>query len=450
LSVFGPTSWIFLGALAAGFAGLLWWLARVGHLALKIVAGAMAFAVSALFGAALVNQHYAYYTTWGAMVDAATGSGVDGYQASLGVGEPVSGSNAGSVSTHTSRTNEARHAARKVLAAPPSPMLSALPSSDVPATVDIPRLALQATPTTGTGRVVELDLPGTSSGIDRKGFVYLPPQYFEPAYATTSFPVVELLHGDPGDPEGWVYALGLPEAMDHAINSGDIGPMIVVMPATFTGKHGQDCVNAPGGLQDDTYLSVDVPADVVRDFRALPQGLNWAIGGLSDGGFCGANLALRHPGSYGAVVSLDGFYSVYSDLAVMDKVFGVGSLMIRQNDPSTLALDVRSSLPRFWIMSGTGDASDTLAARYFRQIVTTREPIEWVVVRGGQHTPPSWREALPAMLAWTWDTISGGQVGTGTTQLGAPKERSATPASSSPVPSSLVPSRSPMQRTPVV
>jgi S-formylglutathione hydrolase FrmB len=186
-------------------------------------------------------------------------------------------------------------------------------------------------------------------------------------------------------------------------------------------------------------LSVDVPADVVHDFRALPQGLNWAIGGLSDGGFCAANLALRHPGSYGAVVSLDGFYSVYSDLAVMDKVFGVGSLVIRQNDPSTLALDVRSSLPRFWIMSGSGDASDTVAAQYFRQILTTREPIEWVVVRGGQHTPPAWREAMPVMLAWTWHTISGGQVGTGTTQLGAPKGRPAAPASSSPT-----------QRTPVV
>ncbi|HTC69817.1 MAG TPA: alpha/beta hydrolase-fold protein, partial [Acidothermaceae bacterium] len=319
------------------------------------------------------------------------------------------------------------------------PMLSALPSSDVPATVTIPRLTLQATRTTGTGRVVELELPGASSGIEREGYVYLPPQYFDPAYATTEFPVVELLHGDPGNPGAWVYALGLPAAMDHAIDSGAVGPMIVVMPATFTGKHGQDCVNAPSGLQDDTYLSVDVPADVVHDFRALPQGLNWAIGGLSDGGFCAANLALRHPGRYGTVVSLDGFYSVYSDLAVMDKVFGVGSLVIRQNDPSTLALDVRSSLPRFWIMSGSGDASDTVAAQYFRQILTTREPIEWVVVRGGQHTPPAWREALPSMLAWTWHTISGGQVDTGTTQLGAPKGRPATPASSSPT-----------QRTPVV
>jgi hypothetical protein len=85
--------------------------------------------------------------------------------------------------------------------------------------------------------------------------------------------------------------------------------------------------------------------------------------------------------------------------------------------PSTLAVDVRSKLPRFWIMSGSGDASDTFAAQSFRQIVTTREPVEWVVLRGGQHTPPAWRAALPSLLAWTWLAISGGPVSSGTQQL---------------------------------
>lgn len=94
--------------------------------------------------------------------------------------------------------------------------------------------------TAGTGRVVELQLPGARSGISRKGFVYLPPQYFEPVYAHTLFPVVELLHGDPGDPTAWIYALHVPDIMDQEINSGAVGPMIVVMPATFSGAHGQD------------------------------------------------------------------------------------------------------------------------------------------------------------------------------------------------------------------
>ncbi|HZV26921.1 MAG TPA: alpha/beta hydrolase-fold protein, partial [Acidothermaceae bacterium] len=298
----------------------------------------------------------------------------------------------------------------------------------VPASIAIPRLPLAATATKGRGRVVELALAGAQSGISRKGFGYLPPQYFQPAYAQTRFPVLELLHGDPGAPTGWVYALNVPGLMDHEINAGKIGPMIIVMPATFSGSHGQDCLDAPSGQLDGTYLATDVPGDIVRDFRALPQGPNWAIGGLSDGGFCATNLALQHRGSYGAVASLDGFYSAYSDLTVMDKVFGAGSPSITANDPSTLVLDVHQSLPRFWIMSGSGNATDTKAAQYFRQLVTTREPIQYVVVNHGNHTPPAWRVALPALLGWVWQTMSGGTVATGTTHLGVPVQPSTGPS----------------------
>ena len=208
--------------------------------------------------------------------------------------------------------------------------------------------------------------------------------------------------------------------MDQAIRAGKVGPMIVVMPTTFSGPHGQDCLDAPGGQLDATYLSTDIANDIVRDFRALSLGPNWAIGGLSDGGFCATNLALQHRGSYGAVASLDGFYSAYSDLVVMDKIFGVGSPSIAANDPSTLVLDVHQSLPRFWIMSGTGNTIDTTTSQYFRQLVTTREPIEYVVVNHGIHTPPAWRAALPGLLQWVWNTVSGGTAGTATIRLGVP------------------------------
>ena len=457
--MFGPTSWFFLGLLVSGVLALMVWLARAGNVVLKIVAGVLAFAVSALFGAALVNQYYAYYTTWGSMFANASGSGVVGYNRNL-AGDPVGGRRSG----WCGQTRSVR-AAQLVapgrgrtpyppprqfgvqqpvpFSAPASPTPSPLPSSTVAASIAIPRLPFAATATKGGGRVVELALTGAQSGISRKGFVYLPPQYFEPAYAQTRFPVLELLHGDPGAATGWVYALNVPGLMDHEINAGRLGPMIIVMPATFSGAHGQDCLDAPAGQLDGTYLATDVPSDIVRDFRALPPGPNWAIGGLSDGGFCAANLALQHRGSYGAVASLDGFYSAYSDLAVMDKVFGAGSPSIQANDPSTLVLDVQQSLPRFWIMSGSGNMTDTKAAQYFRQLVTAREPIQYVVVNHGKHTPPAWRVALPSLLEWTWHTISGGTVGIGTAQLGVPVQPSPGPSPALSLASRATPSFTP-------
>ena len=426
--MFGPTSWVFLAALVAAFAAMLYWLVQTSHLWMRITAGVVALAVGTLFGASLVNESYAYYTTWGSLFGAMTGSGVTGYQSDL-----------------APRVAELGHpTGHDGPAAVPSPdAVTPTAAAVVPASVTISPIELHAERGTGAGRVVRLDLPGQQSQITRVGYVYLPPQYFQPAYANVSFPVLELLHGDPGEPAGWLYGLHLPELMDHGIQAGVIGPMVVVMPGTFSGNHGQDCVDAPTGQQDDTYLSVDVPNDVMHDFRVLPQGEHWGIGGLSDGGFCAANLALRHPGRYAAVASMAGFYTPKADAGVFDRIFGKNIAGVRANDPSVLATDQRHSLPRFWLMSGTANSTDTKQMESFRDVLTARESIASVIVHGGRHTTPAWRAALPSLLAWSWDTLSGGPVGTETTNLTlVAQQPSISPPSSTPTaPSTPAPSR---------
>ena len=416
--MFEPTGWVFLGVLVAGFAGLLFWLAKTRHIVLRVTAGVLAFALSALFGAALVNDNYQYYTTWGAIASNLSSSGTVSYTAAMAT--------SGEQSARGDRHDHVRDLPTP--SAPPSPTPNAAPVATT--LVDIPPLGIAAKPTTGAGRVVRLDLPGKRSGIDRGAFVYLPPQYFQPTYATTRFPVLELLHGDPGEASGWIYGLGLAQTLDREIDTGRVGPMVVVMPTTFSGAHGQDCVDAPHGPLDDTYLTSDVADDMVAEFRVLPLGPHWGIGGLSDGGFCAANLALRHLGSYGAVTSMDGFYSTQSDLAVLSKVFGSDAGALRANDPTALAQSENGPLPRFWIMRGTRNSTDTIAADYFEQVISTREATMDVVVDGGTHTPPAWRAALPSLLAWAWNTLSGGPVGTGQIEIPLGAGRQPAPPSS--------------------
>jgi enterochelin esterase-like enzyme len=400
--VFEPTGWGFLGLLVVGFGGLVWGLTRTKLLAVKITAAVVAFGLASLFGASLVNASYQYYTSWGALVADMRGSGTVGYDAAM--------------ASRTSGAPTREAPSLPPVSAPAAPTITAAADAAVPASVSIPRLDLAAEPTTGSGRVVWMALPGARSGISRRGYVYLPPQYFQPGFAAIRFPVLELLHGDPGDPSGWVYGLSLAKVMDAEIDAGRVGPMVVVMPSTFNGSHGQDCVDNPIGQLDDTYLAVDVPADVTSDFRVLAPGPHWGVGGLSDGGFCAANLALRHPGSFAAVASLDGFYTPQADLATLRKILGTDAALSAY-DPTAEVQDARRTLPRFWIMSGTGNSIDMLAAKYFTAAVTVREPIANVVVHGGKHTPPAWRIALPYLLRWAWNTESGGPVGVGTTNL---------------------------------
>ena len=49
---------------------------------------------------------------------------------------------------------------------------------------------------------------GQASHLTRAVYVYLPPQYFQAKYSDYRFPVIELLHGFPGQPQDWITVIG--------------------------------------------------------------------------------------------------------------------------------------------------------------------------------------------------------------------------------------------------
>src|SRR4051812_49507625 len=62
--VFGPQGFVVFAVLLLLFGGALYWLVHVRHAALKVVAGTLAFPPAMMFGVALVNNFYGYYTSW--------------------------------------------------------------------------------------------------------------------------------------------------------------------------------------------------------------------------------------------------------------------------------------------------------------------------------------------------------------------------------------------------
>src|SRR3954447_21987245 len=64
--------------------------------------------------------------------------------------------------------------------------------------------------------------------------VYLPPRYAQQAARGRRFPVLYLLHGDPGSPEVFIRAGALAVRENVLLARRRIGPMIVVMPAGRT------------------------------------------------------------------------------------------------------------------------------------------------------------------------------------------------------------------------
>jgi hypothetical protein len=165
----------------------------------------------------------------------------------------------------------------------------------------------------GRGTIAWLPVPSHSGKVaGRPAAVYLPPQYGDPRYAHSVFPVVELFTGFAGSPRTWLTALDIQSVLDTAINQDDAVPFIAVMPySNIAIWRDTECVDVSNGPQVDTYLTQDVRTAVDTAFRAAPG--PWGALGYSTGGYCAVNLTLRHPDLFTAAASLAGYDSAAHD-----------------------------------------------------------------------------------------------------------------------------------------
>ena len=347
--MFEPDSLFLVILLAIGAAGLIAVALRYRPLAAKLAAAAMSMVLAMSSGVLLVNNHYGYYQTWSQLGADLTGS----------------------YSTFATSTASRR-----------------------------------ATATAGHGQLIALELHGARSHIDRRGYVYLPPQYFQEQFAHTSFPVVELLHGSPGAPENWLVQFNIVAELNQLLTAHLIGPMIIVLPSFDDGTHYEECVNAPGAL-DETYISDDVPEDVRREFRASTVAAEWGIGGYSSGGYCAANLALRDRTNYGAAGIIDGYFRPIDGLAAA--ALHGDPKAEAANNPLLTAQHLSSAtspLPALWVAAGSGFARDAKGAQQFIAALRGVESVTQISEPGGGHNFYAIRPLVPRLLAWMWTQIA--------------------------------------------
>jgi len=314
-----------------------------------------------------VNKYYGYYQTWGAMV--------------------------------ADLTQQAPSAASGV----PHVELAANSRSG---TLDGSRSHLKAAQR--QGYLMRLTVAGQRSGITRTVYVYLPPQYFQPAYRAYRFPVIELIHGQPGVPQDWITVVGVTRAFDRLLRDRLAQPAVLVMPDANGGDRiSLQCLNQVGGPQDLTYLAVDLPAQIARALRVARPGPAWAVAGYSEGGFCAANMALRYPHQYGFAGVLSGYFTpLDNQLAGTGRPvspFGGDTRLRDENTPldELPNLPAATVIPRFWLAAGATDGQDVLSAQRFWQELRPRQPgAPLTLTPGSGHTMTTWRAQIPSMLIW--------------------------------------------------
>lgn len=247
-------------------------------------------------------------------------------------------------------------------------------------------------------RVVTFTIAG--GGLRLPAKAYLPPGYDSPAGQRTRYPVIEALSGFPGTPSSWLAGLDAQATLDRELAAGRIAPTVVVFPfQTYQASHDSECVDAVGGAQFDTYLSRDVRASVSALFRVRPDRSGWAVAGTSTGGFCAANLALRHPDLYVAAASLSGYFTALTDATTGDLYHGDQHL---RDLNSPLWRVQHLPLPDLGLFLCVA-ADDPAGYRHMQEMVTALKPpvhVTRMVVPVGGHTLAVWRTALPVALDW--------------------------------------------------
>ena len=252
--------------------------------------------------------------------------------------------------------------------------------------------------TSEKGRIVRVQLNGARSGVTREGLVYLPAAYFQPSQAMRRFPVLELFHGYPGSPRNWVSQMHLARVLDAEIAIGSLPPVIAVLPSDYDPGHDSECVDAVGGQRDETYLAVDVPADIGRDFRALDTPHGWATAGYSTGGFCAVNVALHHPDRYAAAASLSGYYNAVVDGTTGDLYRGSVAAW-RWNSPQWLVGHRRVRVP-LYLAASRGDHQAMGAMLAMRRASSGRLPLVTLTLPNGGHNFRVWYAASLAAFEW--------------------------------------------------
>ncbi|MGB2876272.1 MAG: alpha/beta hydrolase-fold protein [Gaiellaceae bacterium] len=228
-------------------------------------------------------------------------------------------------------------------------------------------------------------------GRSQRVVVYLPPGYAQTPLQR--YPVFYLLHGFPGNPDGFVRTVRVGVVEDTLLAQHQLQPMIIVMPfgssGTFTDE---EWVNGIRPHENwETFLTRDVVQAIDSHYRTIPNGAGRALGGLSEGGYASLNIGLHHPGLFRVLESWSGYQKADSVKAI----FGGQTARIRRNSPLATLQHAAAKLRRahtfVWFYTGQDDTLLHQNMLFDAELQRARVAHQFFVIPGG-HTWALWRD----------------------------------------------------------
>ena len=235
---------------------------------------------------------------------------------------------------------------------------------------------------------------------------YLPPDY---ASSGKHYPVVYLLHGFTGDHTSWIRHGEINKIMDAGIASGEIEPMILIIP---DGKYYWYINDYQNKARYEDFVFEEFLPFIDKTYRTIPDKEHRAVAGLSMGGYGSLVWAMHHPDKFSYCVALSASMFDQDGMAKMpDQLYKYMSLLygapeakgkervteqFKRNSPIDMAqTNSAESLKtvKWFIDCGNQDQLSEVN-RELHDIFTKRDIDNIYHTRNGRHDWLFWREGI--------------------------------------------------------
>jgi enterochelin esterase-like enzyme len=239
---------------------------------------------------------------------------------------------------------------------------------------------------------------GPKSGLGGQNdvMVWLPPQYGDPAFANTDFPVVMLFPGYPGTPQTWFGNMAGQKELAKLVQQKASTPFVLaaVNISPIKGVN-TDCTDIPGGPQVATYIADDVRTMLERTFRVSTDRTGWGMMGYSEGGLCAGKLLVQYPQSFGAAVQMS------ADVRPGGYVSRFGPEFANRNSTLWMLRNHKPSPPVALLAAASaedGDGSVLTDALSLHDAAP--ELVDVLRKEHGSHNTEVWKQWLPQAFGW--------------------------------------------------
>jgi enterochelin esterase-like enzyme len=238
-------------------------------------------------------------------------------------------------------------------------------------------------------------------------YVVLPPGYA--SHPSQRYPVLYLLHGFPGEPQGFLDIGQVATTEATLVAEGRMKPLILVMP-TGTRSFLADEEWANGirkGNQWETFVADDLVKAIDSRYRVIPSGQGRGLAGLSEGGYGAINIGLHHPGEFGLLESWSGYFRADH----IPAIFGRSKRRLAYNSPATwvhsVAAQLRADHVYIWFYCGTRDPLAPQNREFAAELSALGVAHHFFESPGG-HDWRLWRKQMPRALITASEHLSHG------------------------------------------